>query len=182
MKTFLNRTWWSLLVRGILSIIFGIIAFSQSGITLLSLLILFAIYAIADGISAITVSLQHKKTSENSNFILLIGIVSLAVGILTLIYPALSAVYLIIFMGFRALFNGILELIAAIRLRKEIENEAWLALNGIISILFGLWVIVNPGAGALALIWLIAAYSITIGFILIILAFKARSWSRQLLV
>ncbi|MOA40111.1 hypothetical protein D3C78_1619490 [compost metagenome] len=113
---------------------------------------------------------------------LVIGIVSMAVGILTLIYPALSAVYLVIFMGFRALFNGILELIAAIRLRKEIENEAWLALNGIISMLFGLWVIVNPGAGALALIWLIAAYSVTIGFILIILAFKARSWSKQLLI
>ncbi|UKJ06721.1 HdeD family acid-resistance protein [Solitalea lacus] len=181
MKTLLNRTWWSLLIRGMLSLIFGIIAISWSGIALQSLLYLFAFYAIADGISSIAVSLQHRKVF-NWVGMLLIGIISLLVGILTLIYPALSAIYLVIFMGFRALFNGIWEVLAAVRLRKEIENEAWLALNGIISILFGLWVILNPGAGALALIWLIAAYAVTIGFILIILAFKARSWSRQLLV
>src|SRR6516225_3553914 len=107
------------------------------------------------------------------------GIVSLLAGILTLFFPGLTAIYLLFFIGFRAIFDGILSLVAAIRLRKEIQNEGLLALSGIISILFGIWVIARPGQGALALIWLISLFAFILGLILIVLALKARAWMKE---
>src|SRR6516225_5115236 len=104
------------------------------------------------------------------------GIVSLLAGILTLFFPGLTAIYLLFFIGFRAIFDGILTIAAAIRLRKEIQNEGLLALSGVISILFGVWVIARPGQGALAMLWLISLFALILGIILIVLAFRAKAW------
>jgi uncharacterized membrane protein HdeD (DUF308 family) len=178
MKQLLASSWQTLLFRGIFAIIFALVAFMWPHITLLSLIYLFAFYAIADGISTIAGAVQNRKRGRNWGLLMLMGIVSLLVGFVTLIFPGLTAIYLILFIGFRAVFDGILTIVAAIRLRKEIENEGLMIFEGIISILFGAWVILRPGRGALALVWLIALFALVAGILLISLAFKAKGWTK----
>jgi uncharacterized membrane protein HdeD (DUF308 family) len=179
MKRLLSKAWQTLLFRGIFALLFAIMAFAWPGLTLVSLIYLFAFYAIADGVSTIGGAWQHRKTDGHWGLLLFMGIVSLLAGILTLFFPGLTAIYLLIFIGFRAIFDGVLSIIAAIRLRKEIENEWLLGLSGVVSILFGIWVIARPGEGALGLIWLIALVALFLGILLIVLALRARTWSKD---
>jgi uncharacterized membrane protein HdeD (DUF308 family) len=134
----------------------------------------------ADGASTLAGALQHRKSGDNWLLLFFMGLFSLLAGIITLFVPGLTAVYLLIFIGVRAIFDGVLTIIAAIRLRKEITNEGWLALSGVISIVFGIWVIAKPGAGALAFISLIALFAVVVGIVLIALALKARRWSHHI--
>ena len=110
---------------------------------------------------------------------MLLGLVGVAAGIIALIHPALPALVLVLVMGANALVTGVLDIAVAIRLRKAIEGELLLVLAGLASIVFGILVFMFPGAGALALVWLISAYAIASGIILLILAFKARGWKRR---
>jgi uncharacterized membrane protein HdeD (DUF308 family) len=176
MKKLLSKAWQMLLLRGVFALLFGLMAFAWPGLTLISLIYLFAFYVIADGVATMSGSWQQRKTDNSWGLIFFIGVISLLAGIITLFFPGLTAIYLIIFMGVRALLDGLLTIYAAIRLRKEIENEGWLILSGIISVLFGLWVIFRPGEGALALIWVIALFAVILGIVLILLALKARRW------
>ncbi|HTQ28787.1 MAG TPA: HdeD family acid-resistance protein [Puia sp.] len=179
MKLLLSKAWQTILFRGIFAVLFAILAFLWPGITLVSLIYLFAFYAIADGISTIGGAWQQRKTDSSWGLLFFMGIISLLAGILTLFFPGLTAIYLLFFIGFRAIFDGILSIVAAIRLRKEIQNEGLLALSGVISILFGAWVIMRPGQGALAAVWLIAMFALVLGIMLIMLALRARAWLKQ---
>ena len=180
MKTLLSKAWQTLLFRGIFALLFGILAFAWPGLTLVSLIYLFAFYAIADGASTLAGALQHRKAEKNWALLFFMGLVSLIAGIVTLFVPGLTAIYLLIFIGIRAIMDGVLTIIAAIRLRKEITNEGWLALSGTISIVFGIWVIARPGAGAMAFITLIALFAVILGIFLIALAMKARRWGHHI--
>ncbi|PWT74326.1 MAG: hypothetical protein C5B59_11440 [Bacteroidetes bacterium] len=178
MKKLLAGSWQTLLFRGIIALLFGIMTFAWPHITLIWLIYVFAFYAIADGLSTLASAWKHRKTSSQWGFLLLIGIISLLAGILTLIYPHLTAIYLIFFIGFRAIFDGIVTIVAAIRLRKEIHNEGWMIFSGIISIVFGVWVVAAPGRGALALLLTISVFAIAFGIMLIGLSFRARGWAK----
>jgi uncharacterized membrane protein HdeD (DUF308 family) len=180
MKKLLAHAWQTLLLRGLFALAFGVVAFAWPGLTLVSLIYLFAFYAIFDGLSSISGAWAHRKTGGGWGLLLFMGVLSLLAGIFSLFFPGITAVYLLILIGVRAIFDGILTIMAAIRLRKEIDNEGWLALSGLISIVFGIWVIARPGAGALAFVSLIAIFAIVVGIILIILALKARGWSRAI--
>ncbi len=176
MKKLLGKAWQMLLLRGVFALLFGLMAFAWPGLTLVSLIYIFAFYAIADGIATLSGAWQNRKTDNNWGLIFFIGIISLLAGIVTLFYPGLTAVYLMILIGIRALLDGALTVFAAIRLRKEIQGEGWMILGGLISVAFGLWVIFSPGEGALTLIWVIALFAVILGIILILLALKARRW------
>jgi uncharacterized membrane protein HdeD (DUF308 family) len=105
-----------------------------------------------------------------------LAFINLGAGIAALLYPHVTVLFLIMLMGLTWLATGMLQIIAAFRLRREIHNEAWLVLTGLISILSGLFVLLKPGDGALALLWLISAYAIAFGTGLLILGIKAKKW------
>jgi uncharacterized membrane protein HdeD (DUF308 family) len=153
----LARNWWLLLLRGIAAI----------------LVILYGFYALFDGLFAILAAIKGGNV-ESRWWLILIGILGVAAGLLTFFWTGITALVLIMFIGAWALIHGIFEIVGAIKIRKEIDNEWWLILSGALSVLFGLMVLIMPGAGALALIWVIGAYAIVFGGLLVGFAFRLK--------
>jgi uncharacterized membrane protein HdeD (DUF308 family) len=180
MATLLKQAWWALLLRGIAAVLFGVMALAWPGLTVTTFVLLFAVFAIADGVSAAIGAVVNRKENQNWWLMLLLGVAGLLLGIATLVWPRLTALLLLYMIAARALVTGILDIITAIRLRKEIEGEVLLILGGLASVLFGLIAFVRPGAGALAVVSLIAIYALFVGTILIILAFRVRGWGKKL--
>lgn len=163
------RKWWALLIRGILAVLFGIMAFALPGLTLVTLVLLYGFYALADGLTALWVGGGSRAWS-----FVLVGVLGVIAGILTFIYLGITAIALLYLIAVWAIVRGIFEIITAIQLRKEISNEWTLILGGIISIIFGVVLVVNPAAGALAMVWVIGAYALVFGVMMIVLAFRVR--------
>ena len=173
-----TRNWWVLLLRGIFAVIFGIIAFRAPVLTLGVLVLIFGIYALIDGVFALVAAFSGWSHRENRWLLVLEGLVGIGAGFLTLHATALTTMALLFFIAMWALTTGILKIIAAIRLRKEITNEFWLALSGVASVLFAFLVMMNPVAGAVAVVWLIGWYELIMGGMMIILAIKLHGLRR----
>jgi uncharacterized membrane protein HdeD (DUF308 family) len=172
----LSQNWWLVVLRGVLAILFGVSAFIWPGITLLTLIVLFGVYAIADGLIAIWTGFSRTKESSRWWTFLLEGLLSIGAGVVALIWPDLATLVLIYMIASWAVFTGILEIAAAIRLRHEITNEWFLALGGILSIGLGILLFLQPVAGSLAIIWMIAGYALVFGILLVILGIRLRNW------
>lgn len=170
-----TKNWWALLLRGILAVLFGILAITRPGITLAALVLLFGIYAMVDGCFALLAAFGGWSHREDRWLLLLEGFLGIGAGILTLRAPGISTVALLFFIAAWALATGVLRIVAAIRLRKEITGEFWLALSGIASVVFAFLVMMNPAAGALAIGWLIGWYAIFLGAMLVMLSIKLHS-------
>jgi uncharacterized membrane protein HdeD (DUF308 family) len=174
--------WWTFLLRGIAAIIFGLIAFFVPGIALLSLVLVYGVYALVDGIFGVVAAFRKTDGERNPPWwaLLIYGLLGIAAGIITLALPAITAFVLIYVIAGWALATGIASFIAAIRLRRHVRGEWMLALNGIFSILFGVAIAIFPGAGALALALWIGAYSFVQGVLLIALGIKLRKTFHEL--
>lgn len=183
MLKFFTRHWWMLAIRGLLAVIFGVIALIWPTITLQALIIIFGIYVLVDGLFTLFSVLTHRSRSQYQGWgwILVEGLAGIVTGIFTLIWPHITAIVLLFLIAGWALVTGILEIIIAIQLRKLLEGEWALILSGILSIVFGLLLFIQPGGGILALVWLIGAYAIVFGFLLILLAFRVRSWGNKII-
>jgi uncharacterized membrane protein HdeD (DUF308 family) len=172
----LSRTWWLLLVRGLAALAFGILTFVMPQISIASLVLLFGAYSMADGILCLWTALAGPREHESWWLLLLGGLVGIGIGILTFIAPGVTALALVIYLAAWAIATGVLEIVAAIRLRLEIPGEWALILAGLASVAFGVIIMARPGAGALALLWLIGSYASVFGVLLLVLAFKARGF------
>ena len=172
----LSQNWWLVALRGVLAILFGLLAFIWPGVTWLTLIFLFGIYAIFDGVVAIWTGLSRTKETPRWWVFLVEGLIDIAAGVVALISPGLTSLVLIYMIASWAIITGVLEIVAAIRLRNEITNEWFLGLGGLVSIGLGVLLFLRPGAGGLAIIWTIGAYAIIFGILLVILGFRLRSW------
>jgi uncharacterized membrane protein HdeD (DUF308 family) len=171
----LTKNWWLVVLRGMLAVLFGLTAFLWPGLTLLVLIILFGIYALADGIVAVITGLTHVKDSPRWWVFLLEGLVSIAAGVAALIWPGVASVILISIIAAWAVITGVFEIVGAIRLRREINNEWLLMLGGLLSIAFGVLLVLYPAAAGLALIWMIGSYEVVFGALLIALGFRLKN-------
>jgi len=180
LATILSRTWWMLLLRGLIAIAFGLLIWLQPAVSLAALVLLFGAYVLADGILGVWGAVMGRKEHEDWWVLLLWGLVGVGVGILTFMAPGVTALALLFYIAAWAIATGVLQIIAAVRLRKMIRGEWWLILGGLASVIFGVLLMASPGTGALAVLWLIAAYAVVFGVLLVLLAFKARGFSRQL--
>jgi uncharacterized membrane protein HdeD (DUF308 family) len=170
----LAKNWWLVLLRGIAGIVFGILAFAWPGLTLLTLVLFYGAYALVDGVLSLVAAFTGGGKPAPSWWLILIGIAGIAAGLVTFLWPGITALVLILFIGGWAIAHGIFEIVGAIKLRKEIDNEWWLILAGALSVIFGLIVLIAPGAGALGLIWMIGTYSIIFGVLLVGLSLRLR--------
>jgi uncharacterized membrane protein HdeD (DUF308 family) len=169
----LARNWWLILLRGIAAVIFGILTFIWPGITLLTLVLLYGAFAFVDGVLALWAAIAGGQAAPRW-WLAIIGLLGIAVGLLTVMMPGVTALVLLLFIAAWSIIIGIMQIIGAIRLRKEIDHEWWLVASGALSVLFGLILVAVPGAGALGLLYVIGAYAIIYGVMLIALAFRLK--------
>ena len=175
----LAKNWWLLLLRGIAAIVFGVLAFAWPGLTLVTLVLFYGAFALVDGIIALVAAFTGGAKPVPTWWLVVVGLLGIGAGIATFVMPGITAILLILFMGAWALVHGIFEIIGAIQLRKEIDNEWMLILSGVVSVLFGVIVLIAPGTGALGLIWAIGAYSIVFGISFVALAFRLRNHKHE---
>ena len=176
----LARNWWALALRGVAAILLGLLAFIWPGITLFVLVIFWGAYMFVDGIFAIVAAVRAAGQEARWWLLLVEGILGVLVGIVTFIWPGLTALALLYLVAAWAIVTGILEIVGAIRLRREIEGEWALILAGVLSVIFGVLLAVIPApAGLLSLTWLIGVYAIVFGVIMLILAFRLRGLAGQ---
>ena len=178
MKDVLTRSWWMLALRGVVAIAFGVLAIVMPGLTLLWLVAMFAAFAVIAGIASV-VGATRARGHGGWGLMLVLGIVSVVAGVLAIIYPGVTALTLILLIGANALVTGVLDLVAAVRLRRQVEHERLLVAEGVVSIVFGAVVLIFPGAGALALVWFVSVYATLSGILLLIVAMRARRWQRD---
>lgn len=178
MLTLLSKNWWVIALRGVAAILFGLAALVWPQLTLTVLVLLFGAYAATDGIFALIAAFQGRAQGTQWWMLLLEGFIGLLAGILTVIWPSITGLILLYVIAAWALLTGILEIAAAVALRREMRGEWVLILTGIASMAFGVLLIVQPGAGIVTLAWLIGGYAMLFGILLVLLAFRLRGWAK----
>ena len=165
-----------LMVRGLVSIAAGVLAFVWPGLTIAALVMLFGIYSLIDGVTNLFLGVKKRSAASSSSWHMVVqGIVGVVAGVLTLIWPGVTAVVLLTLIGIWAIVTGAFEIFAAMKLRQEITGEWLLALSGALSVVFGLLLILAPGLGAIGLAWCLASYAIASGIVLIALGLRLRT-------
>lgn len=176
----LKRNWWLLALRGLAAVIFGVLAFIWPGVTLITLVWLFGAFALVNGVLSLALAAKAPKGYPRFGSLILGGLLGILAGLLTFIMPGITALGLLILIAAWAMVTGVLEIVAAIKLRKEITNEWLLVLAGIASLAFGVVLMLQPAAGALVIVWWIGAYTLVFGILLFVLSFKMRRLGKQI--
>ena len=172
----LKLNWWLLALRGLVAVLFGVLAFMWPGATLITLVWLFGAFALVNGILSLVLAAKTPKGYPKVGSLIFGGLLGILAGLLAFVMPGITALGLLILIAAWAIVTGIMELVAAVRLRKIINNEWLLVLAGIASVVFGILLLFQPAAGALVLIWWIGAWALLSGILLMILAFRMRNW------
>jgi uncharacterized membrane protein HdeD (DUF308 family) len=177
MKDILGESYWVLMLRGAIALLFGVFVLMWPGLTLLALVAMFTVYAVLGGVVSVLAALRHRDSADDWWLVLLLGLISIGIGVIAMLHPALTALVLVLVMGANALVTGVLDIAIAIQLRKAIHGEWMLIVSGLASIVFGVLVFLFPAAGALALVWLISLHAFVTGILLLALGARAQHWS-----
>jgi uncharacterized membrane protein HdeD (DUF308 family) len=165
-------------IRGLAAVLLGVLALAWPGITLLALVFLFAAYALVDGVTSLVGAVRAMEHSERWGVLVLEGIVGIAAAVVTVAWPGITAMALVFVIGAWAIITGVLEILAAIRLRRVIAHEWLLILGGIASLVFGFLLMIAPLAGALVIAIWVGVFALIFGVMLMALGFRLRSWGR----
>lgn len=175
----LAKWWWTLVVRGVIAIVFGLLAFVAPTFGIAMLVALFAVWALIDGVGSLLAGMRTRGQDRSWWIEVLEGVVSIAAGVVALLLPGFAAEILVLLIAAWSIVTGVIEIGLAVRLRRALEGEVWLALAGVASILFGALIILFPAAGALSLVWLLGSFAIAFGAFLIMLGWRLRSVDRM---
>jgi len=175
MKDLLSRSWWMPAVRGVIGIVFGVLALTWPNITLLTLVALFAAYALLGGVVATACALQNRGKSEDWWLLLVLGLTGIVTAAIAILHPGLTALLLVLVVAAYALVSGVTEIAVGVQLRQSGQREWAMILSGVASIVFGVLIFVFPDAGALALVALVSMYAIFTGVLSILLAMQMRA-------
>jgi uncharacterized membrane protein HdeD (DUF308 family) len=176
----LTRSWWAVALRGVAAVLFGLIALNWPDITLLVMVVAFGAYALVDGVLALgTAIFGDRGTTARRGWLIVEGIAGILIGVLTFVWPSVTTLVLLWLIATWALVTGVLEIVAAVRLRREIHGEWLLALSGVLSVLFGILLLVWPKAGALTMVYVIGGFAVGLGVLLIVLSLRLRRLHRE---
>jgi uncharacterized membrane protein HdeD (DUF308 family) len=146
----LAKCWWLLLLRGLAAIVFGVLAFLWPGLTLVTLVLLYGAFALVDGVLSLVAAFTGSTKPVPTWWLVVVGLLGIAAGAVTFLWPGITAILLVLFIGAWTLVHGIFEIIGAIQLRKEIDNEWMLILGGVLSVIFARLFSLPRGPGRLA--------------------------------
>lgn len=169
----LARNWGIILLRGILAILFGILTFIWPGITLITLVLLYGAFAFIDGVLAIAAAITGGAPAPRW-WLALIGLFGIAAGVLTILWPHITALVLLLFIAGWAIASGVMQIVGAIKLRQEIDDEWLLIASGALSVTFGVLLAMWPKAGALAMLFVIGSFAIMYGILLVAFSLRLR--------
>jgi uncharacterized membrane protein HdeD (DUF308 family) len=179
------RRWWIMLLRGLCAVAIGIMAIAWPGPTILALIWMFAIFIMADGAAGVMLGIRGEPDGTVWWTMVFLGALAILAGLvasaMALLQPELTLITLAIVIGASAILRGIFEIIAAIRLRKLIDDEWILALSGLLSITFGVLIAARPDAGVVAIGILIGAFMLTLGLLAVVLSLRLRKLGKQLM-
>lgn len=172
MKSILAQYWWLIALRGVLGIMFGIIALIVPAATILALVILFSAYMLVDGAFALYAAYQAARQNRKWGLLLLQGLANIAAGVLAFLWPGLTVFVFVIMLAAWSIVSGCLQFAAAFRVE---QGRWWLVLGGASSLIFGMLLIAAPFVGAVVLTWWMGAWAIVFGAFLLVAAFRLRS-------
>lgn len=173
------QNWWALLLRGVLGVLFGVTVFIWPGISLAVLVLLFGAYALADGLLAVLGAVRGSAGRDSRWVTFLRGLLGVGAGLVTVFWPRITALALLYIIAAWAIVGGVLEIVAAVRLRKTITGEWLLALGGVLGIALGVMLMLFPGPGAVALVLWVGAFAMVVGISLIALGVRLKAWGRE---
>ena len=179
MLVVLADNWGLVFLRGVLGILFGLIALFMPGPTLAALVLLFGAYALLDGVLALIMAISGRR-ERGLGALLIEGVLGIGAGVVTFVYPGITAIALLAVIASWGIFTGVLAIVTAVALRKEITGEWALATSGVLSVLFGVLLIIRAPAGLLALVWLIGIYAMASGIALLPLSLRLRQLSQEM--
>lgn len=177
MLDLLAKNWWVLVIRGVAGVIFGILTFVWPAISLAVLVLMWGAYALVDGVFSVVGAFKRPAGTSFPWWLFLTGIAGIAAGIFTFASPAITAIALLTLIAAFAIVRGIMEIAAAIKLRHEIDNEWLLVAAGVLSVVFGVLVMIYPGPGALAIVLWIGAIAAAVGVLEIVLGIRLKGRS-----
>jgi uncharacterized membrane protein HdeD (DUF308 family) len=167
------RDWWVFAIRGIAALVFGALAFIWPERTLTVLVYLFGAYVLVDGVSLLIALVRGDDVARRHGWaVAIMGVLGIVVGVVTFVAPGLTALSLLYLVAFWAITTGTFQVIAAIQLRKELDNEFWMALGGVASIVFGVLLVAAPGEGLISLVWLVGIWAVVFGVSSLSLAYR----------
>jgi uncharacterized membrane protein HdeD (DUF308 family) len=175
MERILRENWWVIALRGVLGIVFGVLALFMTGVTIVSLVLVFAAYMLVDGAFSIAGAIRSRNRSEHWGWLLLNGIISIITAVLAFLWPLVTAVAVVLVIAAWSIVAGAVQLASAFRMAKGSRGRGWLIFSGIVSILFGAALVLSPLLGAIVLTWWIGAYVLVWSVLLIAIAFSVRS-------
>ena len=178
----LSRNWWAFVLRGVLSLVIAVLAFIMPAESLLALTLVFGAFSFADGLFGLVAAIRNIRKGERWGWLMFSGLLGIATGVVVVVSPFVATLVLATFLwasiAFWSVFSGVLEIAAAIRLRKEIKGEVWLILSGLISVVLGIivtWMLLTrPLESFLALGWLLGFYTASFGTMMILLGLRLR--------
>ncbi|MBL0405187.1 HdeD family acid-resistance protein [Microvirga aerilata] len=173
MSALLAQNWWAVALRGVVAIIFALIAFFSPSATLLSLALFFSAYMLVDGVFGIVSGVRAASNHQRWGLLVLEGILNILVGVIAFMMPGLTVLFFVTMMAVWSLITGVLMIVAAFKLNPA-YGRGWLILSGIVSVLFGVALLVAPLVGAVVLTWWLGAYALAFGVSLLVLAFKLK--------
>ena len=172
----LARNWWALVIRGVAGVLFGIGALVWPPAAVAALVLLFGAYALVDGIFNIVAAVHAPREGRRWGWLTFSGLIGIATGLITFFFPGITALALVVLIASWSVVTGVAEIVAAIRLRKQIRHEWLWILSGLLSVAFGVLLLVLPAAGAVALAVWIGAYMLVFGALLIGFGLRLRKW------
>lgn len=173
MSALLAQNWWALALRGVLAIVFALIAFLSPGATILSLVLFFSAYMLVDGVFGIVSGIRAASNHQRWGLLVLEGILNILVGIVAFAMPTLTVLFFVTLVAVWSLVTGVLMIVAAFKLNPD-YGRGWLIFSGLVSVLFGVALLIAPLVGAVVLTWWLGAYALAFGIGLLVLAFKLK--------
>ena len=176
MLDLLGRNWWVIALRGVIAIAFGVLAFAQPELTLRVLVTLVGVYFLADGLSLLVSYVRGDPEARRAGWsVALMGVLGIVAGVVALLWPDITAIALLALVAIWAILTGAFQVVAAIRLRREIQGELLMAIGGILSIAFGVYLLASPSDGLVSLVWLVGFWAIVFGITQVLLGLRIRS-------